>query len=164
MEKNVCLWKKLLCFIKIFRIFLIFTQEKSFFKWLSTKNRPFFCCAQLDCGRVIHRFSPLFRCLNAESQIFKNWRKLSTAYLSTIFQKARWTTPFYPHFGWISGQKWDMHNFINLFFDLLRQGEGTFDKKVFHRLKTAEKVIHKFFCALLLSVSVRFGNARKRER
>ena len=37
------------------------------------------------------------------------------------------------------GESGGMHNFINLFFDLLRHRKRDFDKKVFHRQKTAEK-------------------------
>ena len=105
-EKNERLWKKSAVFIKIVRFFLKFRKDFAFFKWLSTKNRSFFHYTQSVCGRVIHRFSPLFRGLRAESLILKNSRGLSTAHLSTFFKKVGWTTPCYPHFAWISGEKW----------------------------------------------------------
>ena len=45
-----------------------------------------------------------------------------------------------------------MHNFINLFFDLLRQLERDFDKKVFHRLKTAKKSYPHLFGGVAIGI------------
>lgn len=122
-EKNKRLWKNcpFLCFS--FQSFTQFVVKFSLFSEFSTFPRPVKTFTQPFPQKLSTRFfskTPLFyRFLVSTTPFFASLYGFSQLFfgkLSTISAKGRWTTPFFPHFRWITAKTVEKRTEYNYIF------------------------------------------------